>query len=123
MVGITESDIDYVVFYENPLVKFDRLLTTYHMTAPKSFRSYITALPQWLTRNLWLKSEIGRELGYNGKVLCCDHHLSHAASAFYPSPYDEAAILTIDGVGEWSTTTFGVGEGRSIGIVQGNKIP
>jgi carbamoyltransferase len=120
---IEETQLDHVVFYENPLAKFDRLLTTYHLTAPKSFRSYITALPQWLTRNLWLGSEVRREIGFDRDVIYCDHHLSHAASAFFPSPYEEAAILTIDGVGEWSTTTFGVGKGNKVDLYKEIRFP
>ena len=113
---INEQQLDYIVFYENPLVKFERLTSIYHLTAPLSLASYLKAFPTWLTRNLWLKSEISREMGLTKKqrICLCDHHLSHAASAFFPSPYERAAILTIDGVGEWSTTTYGIGNGNTI---------
>jgi carbamoyltransferase len=122
--GIREDELDHVVFYENHLVKFERLISTYHLTAPRSLRSYLLALPSWLTGNLWMGNEIVREMGLKRKkVSFCDHHLSHAASAFYPSPFDEAAILTVDGVGEWSTSTYGVGRGNAIELVKEMRFP
>jgi carbamoyltransferase len=123
VTGITEQEIDYVVFYENPTVKFERLLTTYHLTAPKSLPSYLRALPSWLTEKLWLEREIAKEMGISQRIYFCDHHLSHAASAFFPSPFAEAAILTIDGVGEWSTTTLGVGRQNQIQLQQEIRFP
>ncbi len=121
--GIPGDELDHVVFYENHLAKFERLMATYHLTAPRSLRSYLTALPSWLTGNLWLGNEIVREMGLKKAVSFCDHHLSHAASAFYPSPFEEAATLTIDGVGEWSTTTYGVGRGNRIELMEEMRFP
>jgi carbamoyltransferase len=121
--GVTEEDVDHIVFYENPLVKFERLTTIYHLTAPKSLKSFLTAFPKWLTSHVWLESEIQRELGTRKRITLGDHHLSHAASAFFPSPYEEAAILTIDGVGEWSTATFGVGRGNRIELFNEIRFP
>jgi len=121
--GITEHELDHVVFYENPLVKFERLTTTYHLTAPKSLRSFLLSFPKWLTSNLWLENEIQTELGIKQRIAFGDHHLSHAASAFFPSPFEEAAILTIDGVGEWSTATFGSGRGNHIELFKEIRFP
>jgi carbamoyltransferase len=121
--GVTESEVEHVAFYENPLVKFERLTTIYHLTAPKSLRSFLRSFPKWLTSNLWLENEIQSELGIKRRIALCDHHLSHAASAFFPSPYEEAAILTIDGVGEWSTATFGVGRGNDIKLFKEIRFP
>jgi len=121
--GVHEKDLDYVVFYENPFVKFERLLTTYHWTAPKSLRSFLHAFPSWLTGKLWMENEIAQEMGIKKRIYFCDHHLSHAASAFFPSPFEKAAILTIDGVGEWSTTTYGKGEGNRIELFDQIRFP
>ena len=121
--GVTEDQIDHVVFYEHPLTHFERLTTIYHLTAPHSLKSYLRAFPSWLTNKLWLDRVIARELGRKGPVLFCDHHLSHAAAAFYPSPFEEAAILTIDGVGEWSTTTFGLGKGNHVELFKEIRFP
>jgi len=121
--GLHERDLEHVVFYESPVTKFERLVTTYHLTAPRSLRSFLSAMPKWLTTNLWLEQEIQRELGIKRPIAFCDHHLSHAASAFFPSPFSEAAILTIDGVGEWSTTTFGIGRGNEIELASEIRFP
>ncbi len=121
--GITEKEVDYVVFYENPYAKFDRLLTTYHATVPASLPSYLRSLPVWLTQKLWMRRQISEELGVKKHVYFCDHHLSHAASAFFPSPFEEAAILTVDGVGEWSTTTYGVGRGNDLKLLKHIRFP
>ncbi|HXA80775.1 MAG TPA: carbamoyltransferase N-terminal domain-containing protein [Opitutaceae bacterium] len=121
--GITEQDIDHIVFYENPVAKFERLLTTYHLTAPFSLRSFLRAFPSWLTGKIWLENEIARELGVRKRVVFCDHHLSHAASAFFPSPFERAAVLTIDGVGEWSTTAWGTAEGNRITLSEQLRFP
>jgi len=121
--GITAEELDYVVFYESPYAKFERLLTTYHATAPASLTSFLRSMPSWLTKKLWIGREIAAELGIDKRVYYCDHHLSHASSAFYPSPFDEAAILTIDGVGEWSTTTYGVGKGNKIDLTHHIRFP
>ena len=106
--------VDHVVFYDKPLAKFERLLDTFVGTAPRGIGRFLAAMPDWLRRKLWLGDGIKRELGYAGRVLFGEHHESHAASAFFPSPFDEAAVLTVDGVGEWATTTLGVGRGNTL---------
>lgn len=120
---VTERDIDHVVFYEHPLTHFERLLTICHLSAPDSLKNYLQAFPVWLTNKLWMDRVIAREMGWEKPVQFCDHHLSHAAAAFYPSPFEEAAILTIDGVGEWSTTTFGIGKGNHIKLIKEIRFP
>src|SRR5437763_4101555 len=121
--GIDIDDVNHVVFYEQPVVKFERLLTSYLATAPRGLRSFLSSMPSWLTNKLWLEREIARELGIRRRIWFGTHHLSHAASAFFPSPYEEAAILTIDGVGEWSTATWGVGRGNKIELVEEMRFP
>jgi len=121
--SLHEKDLDHIVFYEHPLAKFERLTTIYHLSAPRSLRSYLRAFPPWLTRNVWMENVIAREMGIRKKIAFCDHHLSHAASAFFPSPFDDAAILTIDGVGEWSTTTCGTGLGNRIELLEEIRFP
>lgn len=106
--GITSKDLDYVVFYEKPLVKFERILQTVLHTFPQSAPVWREAILAWLKDKLWVKNVIGKEVGIDlSKILFCDHHMSHAASAFFASPFREAAVLTVDGVGEWTTTTVG----------------
>jgi carbamoyltransferase len=129
--GLTVADIDHVGFYEKPLLKFDRLLETYLSFAPRGYRSFLKAMPQWVGQKLNLRREIRRGLNrteglnriegldrtgdsggqYDRRIVFCEHHESHAASAFFPSPFEEAAILSMDGVGEWATTSLGVGSG------------
>jgi carbamoyltransferase len=121
--GLSIDEIDHLVFYEQPVVKFERLLTSYLATAPRGLRSFLSSMPTWLTSKLWLEREIARELGIRKRIWFCTHHLSHAASAFFPSPYEEAAILTIDGVGEWSTATWGVGRGNRIELSEEMPFP
>jgi carbamoyltransferase len=122
--GISVEDVGYIVFYENSVDKFERLLVTVHMTVPKSIISFLTAIPKWLTGNLWMESMISKELGIKKKkILFCSHHISHAASAFYPSPFEEAAILTVDGVGEWSTATYGIGNDNTIDLKKELRFP
>jgi carbamoyltransferase len=121
--GLTIAQIDHVVFYDKPLVKFERLLDTYLATAPRGIGSFLKAMPLWVKQKLWMSDVIQKELGYDGKVLFGEHHESHAASAFYPSPFDEAAVITVDGVGEWSTTTFGVGRGRTLELLGELRFP
>src|SRR3954464_12226615 len=108
-VGIPPEQLDYVAFYEQPLTKFERLFETYTSYAPDGFASFRQAIPVWLRQKLHLPREIRRGLDrrYEGPILFPSHHESHAASAFFPSPYEEAAIVTMDGVGEWSTTSTG----------------
>lgn len=114
--GISAKDLDFVAFYDKPFIKFERLLESYLAYAPKGITSFIKAMPIWLKQKLWTKELLKKDLGYEGEVIFPEHHESHAASAFFPSPYQEAAFLTIDGVGEWNTTTFGVGKGNQIEI-------
>ncbi|MEO0334462.1 MAG: carbamoyltransferase N-terminal domain-containing protein, partial [Bacteroidota bacterium] len=125
--GLTISQISSIVFYDKPLLKFERLLETYHAVAPRGLKSFLTAIPVWIKDKLFLRRMIRRELSSLGKIsapiLFTEHHLSHAASAFYPSPFDEAAILTIDGVGEWATTTIGHGKGSQITMLHEVHFP
>jgi carbamoyltransferase len=120
--GLQISDLDYVVFYDKPLVKFERLLETYLAYAPKGFRSFVTAMPVWLKDKLFLKTTLKRELAELADMkekdlpilLFSEHHEAHAASAFYPSPFEKAAVLCLDGVGEWATTSVWLGEGKDL---------
>ena len=122
--GITTSQLDHVGFYEKPLVKFERLLETYVASAPLGLRSYLMAMPLWLSEKLWMADDIRDQLkGYPNEVLFGEHHESHAASAFYPSPFEQAAVVTIDGVGEWATSSIGVGKGNDLEIVREQRFP
>jgi len=121
--NITAKDLDFVVFYDKPFIKFERILETALMYAPSGIRQFIQAMPLWLKQKLWLPEIIRKELNYKGKVLFCGHHESHAASAFYPSPFKEAAFLTMDGVGEWDTTSFGIGKDNNIEILHTLTFP
>jgi carbamoyltransferase len=121
--GLTIRDVDYVVFYDKPLLKFERLVETYVATAPKGFTSYARSLPLWLKHKLWMPGNIKEELGYEGEVLFTQHHQSHAGSAFFPSPFQDAAIMTIDGVGEWTTNSLGFGNGNSFTIEKEIEFP
>src|SRR5919199_1379962 len=111
---IVPEELDYVVFYEKPLLKFERIAASYAATFPRSRGVFTQAMQTWLSEKLWVRGQIRRRLGYTGPILFGEHHLSHAASAFFPSPFEEAAIVTADGVGEWSTTTLGVGRGLDL---------
>ncbi len=122
--GLTAKDLDYVGFYDKPLLKFERILENYLGVAPLGWRSFMTAMPVWVKEKLFTREAIRRELdGYAGPMLFSEHHESHAASAFYPSPFDEAAILTIDGVGEWATSSYGVGRGNDIELLAELRYP
>ena len=110
------DDLDYVIFYDKPLLKFERILETFITSWPKSFLSFLKAMPVWLKSKLWIKQIIQKRLNYNGPILFSKHHTSHAASAFYVSPFNEATVVTIDGVGEWETTTIGYGHGSDLSI-------
>ncbi|MCX7222043.1 MAG: carbamoyltransferase [Burkholderiales bacterium] len=122
--GIVASDIDKVVFYDKPFLKFERLLETYLAFAPRGFTSFVTALPVWLKDKLFQKKVIsdalaehlGEGIDWTSRLLFSEHHLSHAASAFYPSPFEDAAVLTMDGVGEWTTTSLAVGKGNQLSV-------
>jgi carbamoyltransferase len=121
--GITIKDIGCVAFYEKPFIKFERILETYVAYAPYGLKSFIKAIPLWIKKKLWMKELIRDELGYGGTMIFPEHHESHLASAFFPSPYKEAAVLAMDGVGEWTTASFGVGEGNRISIKAEIKFP
>ena len=121
--GLKPGDLDVIAFYEKPLKKFERLLTTFVATWPRSYQSFRLAMPVWLKEKLWIRKKILKELGIKKPVLFGQHHLSHAASAFLVSPFEEAAILTLDGVGEWSTTAMGYGRGTEINLEQEIRFP
>lgn len=122
--GITAQDLDYVVFYEKPFVKFERILTTAVQVVPKSWKVFGDAMTTWLLDKLWVKNLIRQELGIPAsRILFSEHHLSHAASTFLCSPFDDAAILTVDGVGEWATATMGVGKGTEIKLLREIRFP
>ena len=121
--GIKNSDLSLVAFYEKPFIKFERLLETYLAYAPSGIRSFIQAMPPWIKQKLFIKEYIQKELDFNGTILFPEHHHSHAASAFYPSPFSEAAILTVDGVGEWATVSFGKGKGNSVELYSEIRFP
>ncbi|MFB9265941.1 carbamoyltransferase [Bradyrhizobium erythrophlei] len=128
--NISIRDVDHVVFYEKPFIKFERLLETYLAFAPKGFRSFQMAMPLWLKEKLFQKRLLGEELtqfdadvDWSSKLLFADHHQSHAASAFFPSPFEEAAVMTLDGVGEWATTACGVGNGNQLSLTKEIQFP
>jgi carbamoyltransferase len=123
--GISAGDLDAVVFYEKPLLKFERLLETYVAFAPRGLFSFFRAMPPWLQQKLHIPREIDKGLGgqYRGPIYFARHHESHAASAFFPSPFEEAAILTLDGVGEWTTTSWGTGRGNKIELREEIRFP
>ncbi len=125
--GISFEKLSAIVFYEKPILKFERLLETYHAFAPKGFQSFVAAIPLWIKNKLFMKRMLRDKLSKFGKIPCAisfsEHHLSHAASAFYPSPFEEAAILTLDGVGEWATSTIGVGTKNKIRILKELHFP
>jgi carbamoyltransferase len=115
--------VDYVTFYDKPFITFERILETYLAFAPMGIKSFIKALPLWIKKKLWMKEYIKRELGYEGKVIFPEHHESHAASAFFPSPFQDAAFITMDGVGEWTTASYGVGKDNNIEILSEIQFP
>jgi carbamoyltransferase len=138
--GLEPGSLDFVGFYDKPIVKFERLLETYMDYAPRGFSSFRMAMPLWIKEKLWLpeliRTELARAAGidderdakkegkkFRWKLLFGDHHESHAASAFYPSPFEEAAILTMDGVGEWATSSIGSGRGREIQLTRELRFP
>ena len=129
--GLTPADLDFVAFYDKPFLKFERLLETYLAFAPRGFTSFRQALPLWIKEKLFQKSLLVKQLGaaldpgvdWHGKLLFSEHHLSHAASAFYPSPFEKAAVLTMDGVGEWTTTSLAHGNGSSLEVLKEIHFP
>lgn len=123
--GLTPEQVDYVGFYDKPLLKFERLLETYLDSAPRGFASFVQAMPLWLKQKLFLPREIRKGLKgkYSRRVVFTEHHESHAASAFFPSPFDDAAVVTLDGVGEWATATIGRGRGNRIELLREQRFP
>jgi len=129
--GITPEQIDQVVFYEKPFLKFERLLETYLAFAPRGFRSFALSMPAWIKDKLFQKSvltkalsnALGETIDWQSRLLFSQHHLSHAASAFYPSPFERAAVLTLDGVGEWTTSSLAVGQGKRLTILKEIHFP
>ena len=121
--NIQVDKLDLVAFYDKPFLKFERLLESYLSYAPKGIKSFIKAMPLWIKEKLWMKELIKKELNYEGKIIFPEHHESHAASAFFPSPFNEAAILTMDGVGEWTTTSYGIGKENNIELIADIKFP
>ena len=121
--GISSKDIDYVSFYDKPILKFERILETYLFYAPFGLKSFLKAMPLWINKKLWIKELIKEELNYNGEIIFPEHHESHAASAFFPSPFKNAAFITMDGVGEWSTSSYGVGEDNEIQLLADIRFP
>jgi len=122
--GISEGkELDLVAFYEKPFLKCDRLLSTYMACAPRGLRSFLKAIPIWMKQKIWIKDIIRRELKFEGALIFPEHHESHAASAFFPSPFEDAAIVTIDGVGEWTTTSIGRGEGNRVELLEDMRFP
>jgi carbamoyltransferase len=117
------KDVDLVAFYEKPFLKCERLFSTYLACAPRGLASFLKATPVWIKRKMWIKQIIRDELQFDGQILFPEHHESHAASAFFPSPFDEAAILTIDGVGEWTTTSIGHGAGNRVEMLSEQHFP
>ncbi len=129
--GLVAADLDYVVFYDKPFLKFERLLETYLAFAPRGFKSFVTSLPVWLKDKLFQKTMIakvlteqfGGDIDWTTRLLFSEHHLSHAASAFFPSPFEEAAVLTMDGVGEWTTTSLAIGRGNQLAVHKEIQFP
>jgi carbamoyltransferase len=121
--GITTKNIDYVAFYDKPFLKFERILETYLAYAPFGIRSFLMAMPLWIRKKLWIKELIRKELDYDNIVIFPEHHMSHAASGFFASPYQEAAFLTMDGVGEWATTSYGIGKGNEVQMLAEIQFP
>ena len=122
--GISAENIDSIAFYDKPVLKFERLLDNYIGVAPRGLFSFLDVIPKWIHKRLWVKDEINKHLkGFKGEIIFPEHHMSHAAHTFFTSPFDEAAILTVDGVGEWSTTTFGTGKDTDIKLINDLRWP
>ena len=121
--GITTKDLECVVFYDKSILKFERLLDNYITLAPLGLKSFLNVIPKWLHKRIWVKEEIKKHLKYNGEIIFPEHHISHAAYAFFTSPFNQSAILSVDGVGEWTTTAFGTGKNTSINLTNDIRWP
>ena len=121
--GIDGAVLDFVAFYDKPFLKFERILETYLAFAPIGIKSFLKAMPLWIKKKLWIKELIKNELDYVGNIVFPEHHESHASSAFFPSPFQEAAFITLDGVGEWSTNSFGIGKDNQIELLADIQFP
>jgi carbamoyltransferase len=121
--NITKDDLAYVVFYDKPFTKFERILMTVIDNWPRGYLQMLQSLTLWLSKKLWMKQQIAKELQYDGEILFTEHHVSHAASAYFSSPYQDAAVVTVDGVGEWETTTVGYGKGSELRLTQAIHFP
>ena len=121
--GITAKDLSYIAFYEKPILKFERVLSQHLENFPKSLKTFLSSTPAWMSQKLRVYKNIHKELEYDGDIMFVQHHMAHAASCFLPSPFKEAAIVTVDGVGEWTTTTYGIGKGNSIKLLKEIKFP
>ena len=122
--GISSKNLDSVAFYDKPVLKFERLLDNYIAVAPRGLYSFLDVIPKWIHKRLWVKDEISKHLkDFNGEIIFPEHHMSHAAHAFFTSPFDEAAILTVDGVGEWTTTSFGTAHDTTIKLTNDIRWP
>ncbi len=121
--NISVNDLEIVSFYDKPFLKFERILETYLSFAPKGISSFLKAMPLWIKKKLWIKTLVQDEIGFKGKILFPEHHASHAASAFYASPFQESAFITMDGVGEWATTSYGVGKGKKMEVLADIRFP
>lgn len=122
-VNLRIEDVDDIVFYEDSVLKFERILSMSHLTSPRGLRLFLASMPKWLTSNLWMQNEIQKEIGIKKAISICYHHMSHAASAFYPSPFECSAILIVDGVGEWTSTSYGIGKGNKIKMLGESRFP
>ena len=121
--GVKGKALDIVAFYDKPFLKFERILETYLSFAPRGVSSFLKAMPLWIKQKLWIKELIREKIDFEGKIIFPEHHLSHAAAAFFPSPFQEAAFLTLDGVGEWSTSSYGIGKGNNIDLIADIQFP
>ena len=121
--SIDIHDVEIIAFYEKPWLKFDRLLKTYLMFAPRGVSSFVEAMPTWLKDKLWLQRNVRKELNFRGKIVFPDHHVSHASGAFFPSPFSNAALITMDGVGEWATASYGVGKSNHLNLIEEMHFP
>lgn len=121
--GIGIAEVDHVAYFEKPFLKFERLLETHLAFAPRGLKAFLKAMPVWMGEKLWLPQVMAKELGWEGNILFAEHHESHAASAFFPSPFERAAVLTLDGVGEWATASWGVGQGNRVEIQSEMRFP